>query len=211
MQRPFGLAFSPDSTKLAVAGSGVQVWDMQLARKLHDFQFDKSIGRGWRVAFSPDGARLAAALHDFGGSELPKSPKVRVWEVSSGKEIFTAWDEGHANAVAFSPDGKLLAAGGEHFGMVQIWDLGTKKLVHALRADTHAVFCLAFSSDGNTLASGGTEPAIKFWDVATGKLAGKLEGHTDQVADLAFSADGRILASAGRDKLVLLWRMDIAR
>jgi WD40 repeat protein len=206
MHRSFGLAFSPDGTKLATAGPGVQVWDLSLSRKLHDFQFDKSIGRGWRVVFSPDGTRLAAALHDSGGSEFPKSPKVRVWEVNSGKEVFTAWVEGHANAVAFSPDGKLLAAGGERFGTVEIWDLTTRTLVHALRADVLGVFCLAFSPDGKTLVSGGSTPAIKLWDVRTGKSAGRLEGHTGQVANLGFSRDGKTLASAGRDNLVLLWR-----
>ena len=71
--------------------------------------------------------------------------------------------------------------------------------------DRHGLFCLAYSPDGKTVATGGTEPAVKLWDAATGELRGKLEGHTDQVHALAYSTDGRRLASAGRDTLVLVW------
>ncbi len=214
VERGFSLAFSPNGSKLAVAGDGVQVWDLNTVRKLHDFQFNRSIGRAFRVVFSPDGTRLAAGLHDYGQVGLPIRPLVRVWDVESGKEVFTTHEERSAvNAVAFSPDSTLLAEGGENSreeepARVHLWDLTRKRLVHALPADKEVIFCLAFHPSGKLLATGGDDSVIRLWDVTSGKLLCKLEGHTDQVDALTFSTDGKTLVSAGRDKFVLIWRID---
>jgi WD40 repeat protein len=217
-QPGYGLAFSPDGSKLAVvAGASVQVWDMQLGKKLHDFAFDRtSVWRAWKVAFSPRGNLLAVALHSRGGERdgIAESPLVRVLELSSGKEIFTAWAHGAVNDVAFSPNGRLLAAGGtlseggRNDGVLQVWELATKRRVYKVEADRHTLFCLAFSPDGKTIACGGNDSAITLWNALLGQPIRKLEGHSDQVHDLAFSANGKLLASAGRDRLVLLWQLD---
>lgn len=214
----YGLAFSADGSKLVVAcGTGAEVWDARLGRKLRDFRpKDKGFGNARQVAISPDGSLVAAALLGEGGRDTEEGfPAVRVWEAKSGEEMFKTWAGTSADAVAFSPSGKQLAIGGmlpdgaDHNGVLEIWDLDPNgsRLLSRVRADKHGLFCLAFSPDGKTIATGGTEPAVKLWNATTGELIGKLEGHSDQVHALAFSADGRSLASAGRDKLVLIWPM----
>jgi WD40 repeat protein len=203
----FGAAFSSDGKRFATAGRSVRVWDVANGRLVREFTFGREIGRAWRVAFSPDGKHLAAALHCYGGREN-EGPLARVWELATGKEVFATWEGGHVNAVAFSPDGKSLAIGGENEGRVEIHDWAAKKRLVRFQADKHVVFCLAFAPDGKTLYTGGNDPAVKLWEPATGKSVGKLEGHTDQVADLALSKDGRVLATAGRDKLVIVRRLN---
>ena len=205
----YGVAFSPNGKLLAGANNDwVRVYDAAKGDMLHEFAFKREqIGRAWRIAFTPNSKYLAAALHAFGGEER-EGLLVRVWELATGKEVFTAWEGGHANTVAFSPDGTLLAAGGENDGTVEVYDWAAKKRLSRFQADTHVVFCLAFSADGKTLYTGGNDPEVKLWDVATGKASGKLEGHTDQVADLALSKDGTVLATAGRDRRVLIWHLD---
>ncbi len=204
----YGVVFSPDGKSLAAAnGEGVRVWDVAKGDQLHEFTFNRPIGRAWRVAFAPDGKHLAAALHRYGGREGERQgPLVRVWELATGKQVFATWEGGHANAVAFSPDGKLLAAGGENGGTVEVYDWAAKKQLARFQADAHGIFCLAFSADGKKLYTGGNDPEVKLWDVATGKAAGKLEGHTGQVMDLALSKDGTVLATAG-DRRVLIWQL----
>ncbi len=57
-------------------------------------------------------------------------------------------------------------------------------------------YCVAFSPDGTTLASGGADRTIILWDVASGQQRMTLEGHNDDVNYLMFSPDGTLLASA---------------
>lgn len=67
---------------------------------------------------------------------------------------------------------------------------------------------LAFSPDGNTLASAGGNSydfIIRVWDVANRQFLRTLEGHTGIVWNLAFSPDGELLASASSDGTVKVW------
>lgn len=64
---------------------------------------------------------------------------------------------------------------------------------------------VAFSPDGQTVASGSKDKTIQLWDVATGALVKTLVGHTDWVWSVAFSPDGQMLASGSEDHTIKLW------
>ncbi|EJT68346.1 hypothetical protein GGTG_14077, partial [Gaeumannomyces tritici R3-111a-1] len=64
---------------------------------------------------------------------------------------------------------------------------------------------IAFSPDGQRLASASYDETVKLWDSATGACLQTLEGHSDSVSSIAFSPDGQTLASASYDKTVKLW------
>ena len=67
----------------------------------------------------------------------------------------------------------------------------------------HFVRSVAFSPDGKTLASGGTDNTVRLWDVATGtEFGGPLNGHLQSVESVAFSRDGRLLVSGSNDSTV---------
>jgi WD40 repeat protein len=65
---------------------------------------------------------------------------------------------------------------------------------------------LAFSADGEMIASGNDNGTITLWEVSTGRQVGDpLVGHEKWVSSLAFSPDGSLLASGSHDETVILW------
>ncbi|MCI0458831.1 MAG: WD40 repeat domain-containing protein [Gemmataceae bacterium] len=60
------------------------------------------------------------------------------------------------------------------------------------------ILALAFSPDGQVLATAGVSGSIRLWDARTGRERRRLKGHQGPVSFLAFSADGQILVSQSR-------------
>ena len=66
---------------------------------------------------------------------------------------------------------------------------------------------LAFSPDGQWIASGGIDSKVKLWDAQTGALLYTFRGHKGEVARLRFLShpEGMRLISASLDGMVKFW------
>jgi WD40 repeat protein len=64
---------------------------------------------------------------------------------------------------------------------------------------------LAFSPDGERIASACGNGMIKIWNSRTGDPIQSFSAHTDSVVSIAFHTDGKHLASVGFDQLVKVW------
>lgn len=130
-------------------------------------------GSGSSRAFGdPPQAEILTATFDRAGDVLAFAFKlgarsvIRVLRVDDGREVAgpTGREGRVVTALAFSPEGRLLTAGYDD-GQVQIWDMRNGRPEPALDAHAGKVWGLAFSADGKTFASMGTDKRILLWSV----------------------------------------------
>ncbi|HET6878586.1 MAG TPA: WD40 repeat domain-containing protein [Pirellulales bacterium] len=199
-----GIALSADGATLAVFSRlhNVQFWDVRQTKKTSELPME----RGAQGLFSADGQRLWVSDDRF----------VHAWDLPDKKKLWSidaelkSKDAG-ISRIALSKNDELLAVA--YGGLpsiecpIHIHDptAGDKKM--SLPGHRGAIDCLAFSPDGDTLATGGEDRQIKIWSVKTGEQIKTLKGHRYQVTAVAFSPDGKLLASAGPDATVRIWTL----
>ena len=132
-----------------------------------------------------------------------RTTHVKIWDFDKQQLMETTGLSGAmASVSAVSPKGKT--ATGHEDGRVSIWGkTGTNFLAHS-----RMVVGVAFTPDGNILATGGEEGTAKLWDVATVREIATLKGHLRSIHALDISPDGQRLATGGGgDESVKLWDM----
>jgi WD40 repeat protein len=152
-------------------------------------------GRGYAVAFSPDGRHLAVSsagrivnLHDLESGEM------RGLYADDDTEPYEEF-----RPLVFSPDGRYLAAGDPDEWLIRIWDLQNDDYEHeewlpGEGSDDH-IRSLAFSPDSRLLAAAGGEGPI-VWEWQDGRFEGVWHLIEPSFA-AAFSPDGQALALGG--------------
>lgn len=145
------------------------------------------------LAFSLDGAKLAAATED-------KTVKI-IDRQGKEKEVLKGYAE-KVTSLAFSPDGKWLAAGSQN-GAASISEIANGKMI-SLEGHAGAITSIAFSADSKKIATGSQDETARVWDIATGNHI-SFEEHTHPLTSVAFSPDGKRLATGSQDGTVKLW------
>jgi WD40 repeat protein len=75
-----------------------------------------------------------------------------------------------------------------------------------LGGNEQGVLWVDYSSDGNSVATGGSDATVRIWDVNTGRPLLLIKGHDLAVTGVDFSPDGRHIASSSDDGTARIWR-----
>lgn len=110
---------------------------------------------GASVAFSPDGAMLAA------GSAVGM---VTLWDSRTGERLHTlSGHAGRVGCVAFSPDATQLASGSSDT-TVRVWDTATGAGIETLHGHIGDITSVAYAPCGEAIASSSRDKTIRLWN-----------------------------------------------
>lgn len=194
------VAFSPAVPgRPTVLASGsedetVRLWDAETRSAWKEPLRSSSHGgmKVWAVAFSPDGALLAAGTAES---------HVVLWDVATsqrrGLRLLCGRQE-PVLSVAFSPNGFFLATALAS-GRVLLWEAREAAI------STPSALGSASASRASTTGTGSMETPTKGSKYLEPRIDA-LQGHeTSQVNSVAWTADSRVLASGAADKRIMLW------
>ncbi|HZN33505.1 MAG TPA: WD40 repeat domain-containing protein [Pirellulaceae bacterium] len=150
------------------------------------------------VAFSSDGSLLAIG---YGTDKIAGG--LMIWDGRERKPLLNLRHEWGVSSAAFSPDGKLVAYS-NYNRAPQVLEVAGGQVVATLAEDRRGP--VAFSPDGQTLATGCMDKSIPLWDVKTRVDRQVLSGAKDRTyGTILFSQDGTLLLTACGSDGVYLW------
>jgi WD40 repeat protein len=195
----YSVAFAPNGRLLA-SGSFNDIILWSIRRHAEQASIGDDGGAITSVAFSRDGTMLAAG--NANGTVL-------LWNVvTHTRKLLAVPGSEPVRGIAFSSRGNVLATTSK-IGVL-LWNVATgARLGPPLSAQTGvasqtgALYCLAFSPDGETLADAGANGVIDLWDLATGSQSPTVLPGQSTVNSIAFSPNGQVLAAGGNGPTVL--------
>lgn len=195
----YATAFTPDG-KQVVTGSfdnTVKLWEATTGKETKTFGGTAGHQKlVLSVAVSADGRMIASGSQDN---------TAKIWDMPASGALRSLVQSDAVNALALSADGKLIASAAHD--AVKIINAADGKLLFTLPGHQGPVIGVAFSANGQQLASCGSDRTLRFWNVADGKPLGVVHAHAGAVTSAAFHPNGSAIYSAGEDGLVKFWRL----
>ena len=147
------------------------------------------------------GGKYLAAIEEFGNLlvfDYTKSPPDSVTTIKI--------EATNAFASAFSPNNDQVAVGASN-GVLALCDLEKGEVVKSVQAHGNWVLCVAYSPDGQTIATAGDDNRIKTWDLEGNQL-GTFSGHSKSITSITFSKDGKQIYSSSQDQTLRVWDVE---
>lgn len=198
-----GLAFSPDSSQIAVSDyAGVTLLNVANGSQALKTPESTSTERPnyQKVLFSPDGNFVYAMSYQA----------VYVWDLTANEISLLLGGENATSYTDFTimPDGKKLIMAGSGSEGVQVVDLSNGRIDQSLSGGLGGgADSVAISPDGKFLATGSFFGDFQIYDIATGTLVLKATEDLARVNSISFSPNGNVIVIGTGDEELRIFLM----
>ena len=176
-------------------------WDLNTGRPTVRADLQVDVVRS--LAISPDGTRLAVAVHSGG------TPSLRVFRWPDQIELHHLRCEEALHFVRFSPDGRHIILAG--VGRLCMFDAQSLELRFELHETPGAYFETAYLPGHKRMLVAEGHRGLTLRDARTGHLLSQLSGHVDPVVAVAASPNGRNAASVDERGHTCIWDLVTAQ
>jgi WD40 repeat protein len=193
--------YGPNGQVFSVSeDSSIRIWDPKTAKEQQKLETGAA---AHAFTISSDGTWLATEQANSTG---------RIWNLRNGTLKVLPNLSGPVAALALSNDGSLLATeateeGGKPGATPRIWKVDSGKELTSLKGHGDAVVSIAFSPNGDLVATGSWDTTARIWDAKTGREVAILKGHTDPLTSVAFDGTGQLLVTASFDGTARVWEV----
>eukprot|EP01126_Amoeba_proteus_P031980 TRINITY_DN3126_c0_g1_i6.p1 TRINITY_DN3126_c0_g1~~TRINITY_DN3126_c0_g1_i6.p1 ORF type:complete len:1516 (+),score=323.93 TRINITY_DN3126_c0_g1_i6:167-4549(+) len=191
-------SFDPTNPCVLAMGSSechVEVWDV--SSWLQVFSIVYHARPVTCIEFSPDGHWIVSGSED-GSAAL--------WDAT--QEFTLAFElQGHTaciTGISWSPNSEEFATSSDDY-TINIWEVGTGKIIRTLKGHDSAVRSVSFDPQGKMIVSASRDNTLRIWDSRNGRQVATLKGHTDWITSCSYNPSGKRIVSCGWDNTVRLW------
>ncbi len=205
------VAFSPDGDQLVAGGNdgpqggAVVLWDLTAGRSVQ-LAFDPvpptgADGRVKSVAFSPNGALIAAGSNDGA---------VRLWNAHDHQPVATMRPSPPYQiwSVAFSPDSRqVVSASGEDNNSIQLWAVDPPGPTGPAMEGRPGfpLYSVSFSPDGRSIISASNDGTLRLWDVQSRRTIAVMSGDENPVLSVAYAHNHPWIVSGDTGGALRFW------
>ena len=178
---PRSVIFSQDGKLVASGGQALRLWNVETGQMVESFDINV-----YSLAFSPDGTCIAAGCE--GAGIIPYSDTIEGWDKDGSFNIRVidlelAKMPQHSQFFMLAP-----------FSRRRIMRLNGEVLSSPFEGHRNQVNFVAYSPDGEQIASSSDGQTVRVWDISTGRRR-TFQLQSSRIHSAAFSPDGTQLVS----------------
>ncbi|KAK3832335.1 MAG: WD40 repeat-like protein [Linnemannia gamsii] len=126
-----------------------------------------------------------------------------IWELPSFNNIHTlSISQKKIDSVTINKSGEWLAFGASKLGQLLVWEWQSESYVLKQQGHFYDMNCLSYSSDGQSVVTGGDDGKVKVWNTISGFCFVTFSEHTSRVTATEFAKNGQVVFSASLDGTV---------
>ncbi|WP_447968537.1 WD40 repeat domain-containing protein [Nitrospira sp. M1] len=198
---------------LSTGGQSLEMWNVDTKKLFKTWDAHRPIRNG--VAISTSGKYVAAAEGSYDSVANTHRTTIELWETkhTAPRLLFNGVDDREVHGVwtmVFSPDASMIAVDShvDRQGGLTVWGTGLGNRIFQVRElDSSWVRALAFSPEGEYLASGDEHGHLMLWSIEQQRVVWQGWVGEHAIHSITFSPDGQFLAAGIQDSTIQVWEI----